>query len=149
MENIKAYIIQIILVASIVQFGGLAVSGKAYQKLYKLVGAIFLMLTIFSFPNTNIKQILDASIVYSQPEEAGADYINSEFTKRVSEKIKNSVKSQYGIESEVTVVTNENYNGMSIWIIPDSKIDTFELRQYVINNFCTQNDEVIVVGKET
>ena len=107
------------------------------------------MLTIFSFPNTNIKQILDASIVYSQPEEAGADYINSEFTKRVSEKIKNSVKSQYGIESEVTVVTNENYNGMSIWIIPDSKIDTFELRQYVINNFCTQNDEVIVVGKET
>ena len=149
MDNIKVYIIQMIVVASIVQFGGLAVSGKAYRKLYKLVGAIFLMLTIFTFPNANVKQILETSIVYSPPVETGTDYVNSEFTKKVSEKIKNSIKSQYGIESEVTVVTDENYTSMSIRVIADGKIDTFALRQYVIDNFCTQNDEVIVVGKET
>ena len=40
MDNIKTYIIQIIIVASIVQLGGLLVSGKSYQKLYKLVGAL-------------------------------------------------------------------------------------------------------------
>lgn len=149
MDNIKAYIIQIIIVASIVQSGGLLVSGKSYQKLYKLVGAIFLMLTMFSFPNANLKQIVGTSINYSQPDEVGADYISMEFTEKVSEKIRNSIQSQYGIESEVTVTTDESYTAISIHVSYDGEIDPVELKQYVIDNFCTQNDEVIVVGKKT
>ena len=149
MDNIKAYIIQIIIVASIVQFGGLIISGKSYQKLYKLVGAIFLLLTIFSFPTANIKQILDTSISYSQYDDSGANYISMEFTEKVSAKIKQSIKSQYGIESEVTVTTNENYTAISVHILYDGEVDTAQLRQYVLDNFCTQNDEVIVVGKKT
>lgn len=149
MDNIKIYIIQIIIVASIVQLGGLLVSGKSYQKLYKLVGAIFLMLTMFSFPNANLKQIVDNSINYSQPDEVGADYISTEFTQKVSEKIRNSIQSQYGIESEVTVTTDESYTAISIHVSYDGEIEPVELKQYVIDKFCTQNDEVIVVGKKT
>jgi hypothetical protein len=149
MDNIKAYIIQIIIVASIVQLGGLLVSGKSYQKLYKLVGAIFLMLTMFSLPKANLKQIVDNSINHSHPDEVGADYISTEFTQKVSEKIRNSIQSQYGIESEVTVTTDESYTAISIHVLYDGEIDPVELKQYVIDNFCTQNDEVIVVGKKT
>lgn len=149
MDNIKIYIIQIIIVASIVQLGGLLVSGKSYQKLYKLVGAIFLMLTMFSFPKANLKQIVDTSINHSQPDEVGEDYISMEFTQKVSEKIRNSIQSQYGIESEVTVTTDKSYTAISIHVSYDGEIEPVELKQYVIDNFCTQNDEVIVVGKKT
>lgn len=149
MDNIKTYIIQIIIVASIVQLGGLLVSGKSYQKLYKLVGAIFLMLTMFSLPKANLKQIVDTSINHSQPDEVETDYISMEFTQKVSEKIRNSIQSQYGIESEVTVTTDESYTAISIHVLYDGEIDPVELKQYVIDNFCTQNDEVIVVGKKT
>ncbi len=149
MNNIKAYIIQIIIVASIAQIGGLMVSGKSYQKLYKLVGAIFLMLTIFSFPTAEIKQLSDTSINYPLPDDAGTDYIYTEFTNKVSEKIKNSIKNQYGIECEVTVTTDKNYSNMSIQVVCNNEIDTTVLKQYVTDNFCTQNDEVIVVGKKT
>lgn len=149
MDNIKAYIIQIIIVASIVQLGGLLVSGKSYQKLYKLVGAIFLMLTMFSLPKANLKQIVDTSINHSQLDEVGADYISMEFTQKVSEKIRNSIQSQYGIESEVTVTTDKSYTAISIHVSYDGEIEPVELKQYVIDKFCTQNDEVIVVGKKT
>ena len=149
MDNIKAYIIQIIIVASIVQLGGLLVSGKSYQKLYKLVGAIFLMLTMFSLPKANLKQIVDTSINHSQLDEVGEDYISMEFTQKVSEKIRNSIQSQYGIESEVTVTTDKSYTAISIHVLYDGEIAPVELKQYVIDKFCTQNDEVIVVGKKT
>lgn len=149
MDNIKIYIIQIIIVASIVQLGGLLVSGKSYQKLYKLVGAIFLMLTMFSLPKANLKQIVDNSINHSQLDEVGEDYISMEFTQKVSEKIRNSIQSQYGIESEVTVTTDKSYTAISIHVSYDGEIEPVELKQYVIDKFCTQNDEVIVVGKKT
>ncbi len=145
MSDFKLYIIRIVIVVSIVQLG-VVMSGEKYKKLYSLVGAIFIVFAMLSFPdfefgNFNLNFPLPTDI------ETEEDNIARTFTKSVSDKIEAGIKETCNTEADVTVQTDENFSKLHITIdccCPEEisvKID-----EYVKKTFCTQNDEVIITN---
>ena len=145
MSDFKLYIIRIVIVVSIVQLG-VIMSGEKYKKLYSLVGAIFIVFAMLSFPNFDFGYF-NFNYQLQTGVETGEDNIAKAFTESVSEKIEDGIKETCNTEADVTVQTDENFSKLHITIdccCPEEisvKID-----EYVKKTFCTQNDEVIITN---
>lgn len=148
MDDFKLYIIRIIIIVSIVQLG-VIISGEKYKKLYSLVGAIFIIFAIISFPDFNYANLsLFTSSNYQG--EYNNETVAEAFTRSVCEKIKEAIEENYGIKSDVFVSTDESFSRLYIEIICDCDNELLAtVEEYVKNNFCTNNDEVIISNGDT
>ena len=145
MSDFKLYIIRIIIVVSIVQLG-VVMSGQKYKKLYSLVGAIFIVFAMLSFPDFDFGYF---NINYPSQTviETGEDNIAKTFTDSVSKKIEEGIKETCNTEADVTVQTDENFSNLHITIAcccPEEI--SAKINEYVKKTFCTQNDEVIITN---
>lgn len=147
MSEIKLYVIKIIAVAAVVQLGGIFISRKSYQRLYRLIGGIFIILTMISFPHIKEYKLSVETFDEVYETEYTNKFLETQFTEKVSRKIADDIRNIYGVECDVAVSTNEEFSRLLIEIsgeYDENNIDS--IRQHVIQNFCTQNDEVILIN---
>lgn len=149
MEKIKLYIIKIILVAAVVQIGGLIVGSKSYQKLYKLIGGVFVIIAMISFPTINISEITD-DLNYETIETSlvQGDFIKSEFANRVSDKIKADIEDRFEKRCDVYVDIDDDFSKLNIRVSAAFDEESARLIQkYITESYCAESDEVIVVNE--
>ena len=146
MYNIKLYIIKIVVVVTILQFGSLFINTVSYKQLYAIMGGIVLMGTIFSVPDINVD--------FSGFEYAGDtstvkfdELLNEEFEVSVEQLVKNDLQKYFNLNASVNVDTIDD--SLVIQIIYDSEyIASKEIHDYIRNNYCTENDRVVVENEK-
>ncbi len=144
MNEFKSYIIRIIIVAAVVQFGTL-VSGEKYKKTYSFFGAIYIIFVLLSFPEFSIDKLsykYDSNI----KSEIGESVITRQFTDNVAKKISESIMLVFNLRADVTVSTDSTYSKICIVIDCNcSDEEKYRIEEYVRKTFCTPEDEVTLI----
>lgn len=144
MNELKTYIIRIIVVAAIVQLG-VIVSGERYKKIYSLVGAIFIVFVILMIPSINLKEISFDDYKKIDFDEIT---ISRQFTDNVSKKIKENIMVTFGIDANVNVTTDSSYSNICVTVACECSDELkYRIEEYVKKTFCTPSDEVIMISE--
>ena len=144
MNDLKSYVIRIIIVASIVQFGTIAI-GQKYKKIYSFIGSVFIIFTMLSIPNVDVGSFFNFKYNELQSDNIT---VSERFTTEVSRKIQEEIHNVFGIDSTVDVLTDNEFSKIKI-VVKCSCSDEvlYRIEEYVLKTFCTQKDEVIVVSE--
>jgi hypothetical protein len=144
MNDLKLYIIRIIIVASIVQLGTVII-GPKYKKIYSFAGAVFIVFAMLSIPNVNVEKF---SISGYSDFETKDSTVSELFTNAVSQKVEYGIYNTFGIETIVDVLTDNEFTKIEIIVkCKCSDEMAYRIEEYVTKTFCTQRDEVVVLGE--
>ena len=142
MNNFKIYIIRIIVLCAMVQFGAFFVDNDGFKRLYKLIVSILLIMFIANVPT--FKNDLSQKINTHEYNVVYEDRINEKFTENVEKMIINDLKTRYSLEF-FRVVVESDYTKITITIYGYfSESDSEIILNYIWNTYCTENDEVII-----
>jgi len=144
MNEMKTYIIRLIIVTATVELGAI-ITGEKYRKIYSLVGAVFIIFALLSLPKTDISGV---AFQNHKTIEFEADGIAKRFTDGVAQRIKYDILNVFDTEVSVFVTTDNSYSKICITIKCECSDEIkFKIEEYVSKNYCSSDDEVIMVGE--
>ncbi len=143
MEEIKIYIIKMVILSVLIQLIGSLIKKDSFKRIYNLVGGIMVVFTLLGIPIENAK--LKMSDSYDNEfYNDNTNIIENEFTKIVSEKIKKDIKETFGFDGDVEV--NSDLNKLKITIKGNIKECSQDINKYIRDKYCTDNDEVELIN---
>ena len=144
MNELKAYIIRLVIVTAIVELGAV-ITGEKYKKIYSLVGAVFIIFAMLSFPGVDLTNV---SFKNHEAIKFYSEGISERFTYGVSQKIKDAITEVFDKEVFVFVSTDSSYSKICITIKCECSDEMrYKIEEYVTKTFCSSNDEVIIISE--
>lgn len=139
MNEIKGFIIRLIVLSFLIQVCGMFIRNSSLKKLYNLMCGIILICTILNIP------ITDMGFSFMLPEdefsyEESQIDIKQEFTDKVSQKIQNDLLTRYGFEGSVEV--QSDFRNLDIIVYGVEDYDKEVIEKYIKDKYCTEKDRV-------
>lgn len=139
MNEIKGFIVRLIVLSFLIQVCGMFIRNSSLKKLYNLICGIILICTILNIP------ITDMGFSFALPEdefsyEESQFDVKRDFTDKVSQKIKNDLSTQYGFSGSVEV--QSDFRNLNIIVYGAEDYEKEVIKKYIKDKYCTEKDRV-------
>ncbi len=141
MLNFKIFIVSIITVSYVVQFGSVILEKTRYSKIYKFISGVVILFSLFNLPINNSLNYIPVN----QDAEIFSKDIKSEFENNLKNQILDDLHNKYYVNQEISVSTD--FDSIKIYIYNNDD-EANSIKEYLTEKYCTPNDEVIIVDEE-
>ena len=143
MNKLKILLIFLVVFSILIRISNIILNKTAYSKIFKFIAGFLLLFTVIvSFSSFNYEFDL-----YKYPDKefgvsSNAD-IKKQFEINIADIIENDIHNKFYVNCNVAVETN--FEKLYVYIMSLKKEEEEEIKNYVMKNYCTPNDEVIII----
>ena len=145
MDNFKYFFVLLIIFSIFIQIGKVFLNSTQYEKIYKFISSFFIIvivvggiLSIYKKEN-NIILFPETSFILGETD------IKKEFENNLAQMIEANIHNTFYVNYKIKVETD--FQQLKIYILcKGSQTDT-NVKNYIINNYCTSKDEVYMINE--
>lgn len=142
MNEIKKYILKLIILIIAVQIGNVFLNKTAYNKLFNSICGVIISLMIV-MPVINFVKTCKFTDSNSNFKDANSYVsVKDTFENNLGAIIHDDILNKFNINCKVKV--NTDYSSINICIVCNNNINKNEIIAYVKNKYCNVNDAVVM-----
>jgi len=145
MSNLKGIIILIIIFSIFIQFGKVFLNNTQYEKIYKTTSSFFIIMVITICLFSLGKNIADIEILSQNSFDLSETNIKNEFENNLAKTIEENIHNIFYVN--YTIKVKSDFKQLKIYVLAKGNDTDDDVKNYIVNNYCTSEDEVYMINE--
>lgn len=143
MDKIKNLFVLLIALSVFVQIGKIFLNNTQYEKIYKFISSFFIVIIVITYIfslGRNESNIDLFSKTYFKSDNTD---IKNNFENKLAQTIETNIHNIFYVNYSIKVETD--FKQLKIYILGKGTATDDDVKNYIVNNYCTSKDEVYII----